>query len=263
MTETIGNISENFGRELRSFFVLCLLNLVFGALALAFGMQFIVAAVLAMAGAGTPELFPLVQAFTGWAAAVVGFRWILSSAKILKGVTRIRREYWRLEAGRESWSAHMGGESVPGESPGEAIPGDMGERDTSEGPVSGDVLTGLIIRMMAHYRENWKTIWRMNLISILGGAIFLVLGVLNLVQGISALASGSVPASTLIVHAGLISGIGRSVLLSFFAAGLNLAIGFVSLLSSAWFRRYSRAWDLRLIEAEQSGEALRKSMEQR
>lgn len=213
MTENLQtNISENFASELQSFFALCLMNLVFGSLAMAFGMQFIVTAVLAMAAAGTFQWFPVFQVLFGWAAVVVGFRWILSSAKILKGVTRIRREYRRMEE-----------------------------------PVSNEALTGLIVRMMAHYRENWKTIWRMNLISTLGGCIFLALGVLNLFQGIS----------TWLSAGGMVS-----LLLSLVAAGINLAIGLVSLLFSAWFRRYSRAWDHRLIEAAHSEEALKHAMEQ-
>jgi len=211
MTETIGTISETFGRELRSFFVVCLLSLVFGALAMAFGLQFIVAAVVAMAGSGTLGLLPLVQVLLGWAAAVVGFRWILSSAKILKGVNRIRRDYRAME-----------------------------------GPVSDEAVTGLIVRMMAHYRENWKTIWRMNLIAILGGAVFLALGVVNILQGIAAWYAGT----------GLMS------FFAFFAGGLNIAIGLAALLTSAGFRRYARAWESRLAEAGQSEETLKKSMEQ-
>jgi hypothetical protein len=266
MTEILTtSVAENFGRELRSFFVLCLLSLVFGSLAMAFGLQFIVTAVLGMAGTGNFGIFPFLQALAGWAAAVIGFRWILSSARILKGVNRIRREYRALEGSgtriseKEAPAGLEGKGSVPG---GTTKGGEPGGETTTGGPVSGDPLTGLILSMMAHYRENWKTIWRMNLLSILGGCIFLALGVLNLIQGISAAVSGSVPAYTYLVQAGLTSGIGRSVILSFLAAGINLAIGLVSLLFSSWFRRFSRAWELRLVEAAHAEEPLRKSMGQ-
>jgi hypothetical protein len=212
MTENIGTgVEEGFATEIRSFFALCLWNLVFGALALAFGIQFIVTAVLAMAGSGAFGIFPFLQALLGWAAAVVGFRWVLSSARILTGVNRIRREYRALES-----------------------------------PVSDEAITGLILGMMTHYRENWKTIWRMNLIAILGGAIFLALGITNLLQGISAWYAGTVLSS----------------LPGFAAAAINIAIGATSLLFSVWFRRFARAWELRLIEAAQSEETLRKSLEQ-
>ena len=208
--------SENFAAELMSFFVLCLLNLVFGSLAMAFGVQFIVTAVLAMAGAGTFQWFPAFQVLLGWAAAVIGFRWILSSAKILRGVTKIRREYRALKE-----------------------------------PVPVETLTGLIVRMMAHYRANWKAIWRMNLISILGGAIFLALGVVNIIQGIQWWYS-PYPGEIIYVP---------TLIPLFFAIGIDLAIGLVSLRFSLWFRRYARAWDHRLIEASHTEEALKQSME--
>jgi len=258
MTENLReSVSETFAAELRSFFALCIMNLVFGALALAFGMQFILTALLAMAGEENFGLFLFLKALAGWAAAVIGLRWILSSARILRGVGKIRRDYRALEGP---------GAGAVKAAPERPVPEGTGKEPVSgvsgAAPLTGDALTGLIIGMMAHYRENWKTIWRMNLLSIVGGCIFLALGMLNLIQGISALASGSVPGYPLFVQAGLTSGIGRSVLLSFLAAGLNLAIGLVSLLSSTWFRRFSRAWELRLIEAAHSEETLRKSMEQ-
>ena len=212
MTETREkSVAETFAFELRSFFALCLLSLVFGALALAFGLQFIVTAILGMATTGDFGILPFLQALIGWAGAVIGFRWILSSAGILKGVNRIQRAYTALEK-----------------------------------PVSGEAITGLIIRMMAHYRENWKTIWRMNLISTVGGAIFLALGLANLLQGIT----------------GLTGAANISALLPFLAAAINLTIGLVCLFLSSWFRRYARAWELRLIEASRWEENLKQSMEQ-
>ena len=235
---TTGNLprstSENFASELQSFFVLCLLNLVFGSLAMAFGLQFIVTAALAMAGAGTFEWFPAFQVLLGWAAAVIGFRWILSSAKILKGVTKIRREY-RAMGGKVPRGMLRG--PVTGETP--------------TGPISPEALTSLIVRMMAHYRANWKTIWRMNLISILGGAIFLALGVVNIIQGIQWWYSPN-PGEIIYLPA---------LIPLFFAIGIDLGIGLVSLRFSFWFRRYARAWDRRLIEASHSEEALKQSME--
>ena len=213
MTENLKKtVSQNFASELQSFFVLCLMNLVFGGLAMAFGIQFIVTAVLVMTAAGTLEWFPVFQVLLGWAAAVIGLRWIVSTVEIFEGVTEIRGEYQEIEE-----------------------------------PVSDEVITGLIVRMMAHYRENWKAIWRMNLICTLGGAVFLTLGVLNLFQGVSTWMS---------------AGDMLSLLLSLVAAGINLTIGGVCLLFSSWFRRYARAWDHRLIEASHSEEALKHAMEQ-
>jgi len=251
------SVLENFASELQSFFVLCLLSLVFGSLAMAFGMQFIVTAVLAMAESGTFPWFPVFQVLLGWAAAVVGLRWIISTVGIFKGVNKIRREYRKVEEpgagairkGRVADETLQ--EATTGETRVEPLSGVIRKEDVSSGrgkePASLEALTGLIVRMMAHYRENWKAIWRMNLISTLGGAVFLTLGMLNLFQGISAwLSTGDLV----------------SLLLSLVAAGINLTIGVVSLLFSAWFRRYSWAWDHRLIEASQSEEALKHTLEQ-
>jgi len=224
--KTLQESSQNFASELRGFFALCILNLVFGAIILAFGIMFIVTSVLALVEGGTSFWFAITQILAWGAIAFLGFRWILSSVKVLKGITEIRGEYGALEK-----------------------------------PVSGETLTGLIIRMMAQYRENRKAIRLMTLICTLGGALFLALGVLNLIAGISA-AAGSGPLYIFLVQAGLTSRLGGSLFFSFLAAGINLAIGVASLLFSSWFRRYSRAWDLRLAEAARSGEALRHAMEQ-
>jgi hypothetical protein len=44
------------------------------------------------------------------------------------------------------------------------------------------------------------------------------------------------------------------------SALLTLGIALVSLLSSYYFRKFSKAWDLRLQEADHSGDMLKKSM---
>ena len=207
--DNLQETSQNFASELRSFFALCILNLVFGALILAFGVQYIVTSVLALVQGGTSFGFVITQILAWGAIAFLGLRWIVSSAEVMSGVTDIQEEFTALEE-----------------------------------PVSGEILTGLIVRMMARYREHRKAIRLMTLVCTLGGALFLALGVWNLVQ------------------AGLTLGSGGSPYLSLLAAGINLTIGMVSLLLSSWFRRYSRAWDLRLAEASRSEEALRHAMEQ-
>jgi hypothetical protein len=225
--QSIQQTSQNFVAELRSFFALCIMNLVFGAMILAFGIQFIVTSVLGLADGGISPAFAAVQVLAWGAIGFLGMRWILSSVKVLRGVTAIRREYRALEE-----------------------------------PVSGETLTGLIVRMMARYRENRQSVRLMTLICTLGGALFIALGVLNLVAGILAAMGGTGPVYIFLVQSGLASGIGVPLFLSFAAAGTNLAIGIVSLRLSSWFRRYARAWDRRLEEASRSGEALRHTLEQ-
>jgi hypothetical protein len=200
------NTIMQFKNELNSFFMLVLLNLVFGAMAMAFGMQFVVSSVLGLNGL-QPSV--VLRALTGAFSLMcfgLGLMWILSSARILKGITGIRREY----------------------------------RKRSE-PVPGEILTGWIVRLMAHYRENKKRIAWMMIICTLGGSVFLALGILNVVQGIGA---GDI----------------TTRLLSVIAAGINLTIGCVSLRFSLYFQKYSAAWDLRLQETVRSEETLKKSM---
>jgi len=211
----MSNTFSQFKNELNSFFVLVLLNMVFGALTMAFGMQIMMAAVLGLPGGqAAGSVFRILAGIFALVCFGLGFSWVFSGAKILKGVTVVRREY----------------KSHPE-------------------PVSGEVLTGWIVRIMGHYRENQKTIRWMTLICALGGCAFLAIGVLNLFQGLSwwSASGGALGIETL----------------SFVAAGINLAIGVASLLFSLWFHRYSAVWDRRIEEAARSEDALQHAMEQR
>jgi hypothetical protein len=201
------NLSRQFADELRSFFMIVLLNLVFGAMAMAFGMQFVVTSVVSFAQAGSTGAFVLVQFFVGIIAVMMGIRWILSTARILKGVTSLRREYRRLEK-----------------------------------PAQDETLTGMIIRMLAHYRDNRQTLQRMVLICTMGGCVFLALGFINLIQGISA-----GPTTTLVLY--------------FSAAAINTALGIWGLLSSTWFRSYTAVWNQRLDKASLSENTLMHALE--
>jgi uncharacterized membrane protein len=206
------DVTTEFEAELRSFFVLSLFNMVFGALAMAFGIQFIVTAGVALQNNVLLTIPLFIQMLVGVAAAVLGLRWIRSTVRIFRGVNELRREY----------------------------------RATKK-PVSGETLTGLIVRMMAQYRENKMTIRAMTVICALGGLVYLALGITNIFQGVAwAMAPGSA----------------ISPELAFLAAGINLTIGLVSLFSSTWFHRYSASWDARLDEANRSEEILKKTLDQ-
>ncbi len=138
----------------------------------------------------------------------LGIAWIISSVKIFEQIEGIRSEFKDLK-----------------------------------GPVPDEVLTGGIVRMLSHYRENKKTIGTMILVCTLGGFCFLALGILNVVQGV-----GAPDALTR--------------LLSLIAAAINLTIGIVSLRFCRYFQNYSAAWDQRLEEAARSEDALQHAMEQ-
>ncbi len=141
------DISQQFGDEIRSFFAVTLLNLVFGALVLAFGVQFVVLSLSTLVQMGTYGLVPLLQLLVGATGSVLGMRWIVFSAKILKGVGPIQREYRRMKK-----------------------------------PLDNEILTEMIIRLVSHYRENQKTIQKMIFLCALGGCVYIALGIVNIIQ---------------------------------------------------------------------------------
>ena len=195
---TTGNLAR-FKNEINSFFTLVVLNLVFGAMAMGFGMQYLVASVIGVSGVQTGLVLTLLTGALAMVSFGLGFGWILFSSRILKGITLIRREF-----------------------------------RSHKGPVSDDTLTCWIVRMTAHYRRNRKTIRHMILVCTLGGFCFLLLGILNSLEFYS-----SGPASGIIT---------LNSLLLIPAALLTLGIAIVSLLSSYYFTKFSRIWDLREAE---------------
>ncbi len=208
---------QQFGDELKSFFILVLLNMAFGALALGFGMQIILATFLQYAPGEPPSLvLSIVRILVGITGMCIGFFWILASMKILRGIKGIRKEY------RTSARA---------------------------GPVPAETLTGWIVALLAHYRENRTVLWRMTLISITGGLFYLALGIVNLVEGSLGFPAAAGPVPSLVAFFG--------------AASINSGIGIVTLYVALRFRHYAGTWDLRLKLADEGEESLKKVLESR
>lgn len=136
--------------EIRHFFTICILNIVFAALAIAFGVQYIVAAVLGLT-TGIP--LPGLRILTGAVAMVcfgLGIRWLISTMKVFEGVEEIK------------------------------------ERLDAEGTtVTDDRVTCLIVQMLAHYRTNRRTIHTMVRVCTLGGVCFFILGIATSLEALS------------------------------------------------------------------------------
>jgi hypothetical protein len=141
----------------------------------------------------------------------LGLSWILTSARVLRGIKNIRRD----------------------------------ARDHPE-PVPQETLTGWIVGMTTHFRENRKTLGHMIVICRLGGCVFVTLGIVSLLQAVTA---------------GTASGNWWAAALPFFAATINLTIGLVTILISIGFHRYSASWDQRLKTAAVSEDVLKDAME--
>ncbi|MDD1714024.1 MAG: hypothetical protein LUQ61_02035 [Methanoregulaceae archaeon] len=206
---TDGTLNQ-FRNELTALFVIVVLNIVFGALAMAFGVQYMVSSVSGQA-AGQSMVLRIVAGSVAMVCFGLGIAWIISSVTIFDGIEELREEF----------------------------------QDRKK-PVSDETLTSGIIRMMAHYRQNTKTIHTMILVCTLGGFCFLALGIINSLEFLSiSLSSGQFTLKNYLLIP---------------AALLTLGIALVSLLSSYYFSKFSRTWDLRLMETARSEEMLKKSL---
>ena len=171
-----------FRTEIRYFFIICLLNIVFAALMTAAGVIYLIAAVV---GLPTGLNTSLVRIFIGAVALVcfgLGIQWLLATLRIFHGVESVR------------------------------------DRLASEGTaIQNDRITCLIVQQLAHYRDNRLTIAKMIRVCTFGGVCFLGLGIGTSLEFFS-LSSGSIAFTLnnlLVIPAMLLSlGIGLASLLS-------------------------------------------------
>lgn len=202
---------NQFRTEIRHFYRISLLNLVFAALSIAFGVQYITTAVLGQSADPTTTWLRMLTGAIALSCFGLGIGWIISTARVFKGVGMIKDDL---------------------DAEGEAI--------------TDERVTCLIVRMLAHYRDNRRTIGTMILVSTVGGVCFFVLGIANGLKAIS-VSSGGIAftlSNYLVIPA---------MLLTFGIAG-------ASLLSSYYFSKFAKVWDLRLHEIEESECALKKNL---
>lgn len=152
MTETT---LIQFRKELDSFFLVLSMNMAAGALAMAFGMQYLVARILDLRVLEMPVFLRVPAAVFFLICIGLGLGWVLTSARVLRDIKSVRRESRR-----------------------------------HAGPVPDELLTCWIVRTLAHYRENRSTVRRMCMVATLGGCAFLALGTSNLLQGLGILPMG-------------------------------------------------------------------------
>jgi len=183
------------------------MNVVFSALAIAFGVQYFLSSVLGLAEGDPFSLWRITSAAFSMAGCGLGLFWVISGVKIMDGLDDIR----------------------------------SASRDR-KAPVPGEVTICGIIRMIAHYLEDMKTIRTMICICTLGGFCFLALEIFSSIEFFSfCLTSGTIT-------------LGNARLIP--PALPALCIAFVSLLSSFYFRRFSNAWDVREGEISRAEQIL-------
>ncbi|OPX65264.1 MULTISPECIES: hypothetical protein [unclassified Methanoregula] len=201
-----------FKTEIANFYRISLINLVFAALAIAYGISYIITAVLGSPLGLQAVLLRLVTGAAALACFGLGLSWLLSTLRIFEGVETIR----------DALSA-------------------SGEE------VSEERLTCLIVRMLAHYRDNRDTIRTMILVSTAGGCVFFVLSITSGIRALSLTAnSGSATFESLVLLPSML---------------LTLGIALVSLISSYYFSRFAGLWDRRLHEIGESECTLKKTLE--
>lgn len=208
---------SQFRTEIRQFFLVSLLNLVFAAMAIAIGVQYVVTAIISQTLDPLIPGFPMIpglRVFTGAIALIcfgLGISWIVSTVRIFEGIVTIKEDLGR-------------------------------DGDT----ITDERLTCLIVRMLAHYRDNRKTIDRMILVCTLGGGCFFVLGIAHSLKALSVSSGGfSFTLDNLLLIPAML---------------FTLGIAVSSLLSSYYFSKFANVWDRRLNEIGESECTLKKTL---
>ncbi len=199
-------------RELKSLHGLAIMNIVFGGLAISLAISIGVQNIFTLVKAQNLPLPQLALVTLGFLASAISLRWLISSAEILDCATDMKDDYEKRKAGLDD-----------------------------EG------LTGLIVKMMAYYRENKPTIKTMMLISRIAGVCFLISGAFNLAKAVTNIITGAPQWDVLIQALGTV---------------FNFAIATASLTIPHFFGKYSETWDYRLEETAKAEKELRRRLEE-
>ena len=201
---------DRFNREMRSFYALIILNIVGAGLAMSFGIAWIV-----------PNITPMIQeqsiqisklALTGLVVVgcVVALRWLIASVEVFDGFDDLRDD-----------------------------------SRVKESEANGDVLTGLIVRSMAWYRERKANINDLKFGSRVTGAFFLLSAVLQILNLASTLSSTS-PFNLTLSMIGFI---------------LCLVLGVAGLLIPYSITRFVGTWDHRVEASDDASKRLERIVE--
>ena len=151
-------IATKLKQEINSFMGLTLSNIVFSAVAMAFGISTLVPNVTAMVTAKSVLLPQLLLVTIGFLAFAVSIKWLVSSVEMFETATELKEDYAKNKA------------------------------------VDDEARTGLVVKMMSYYRENKPTIKKMMFISRIAGVCFLISGAftlttiaINVVTGVQSL----------------------------------------------------------------------------
>jgi hypothetical protein len=134
------------------FIGLSVVNIVFAAIALAFGIVFIISNLSNLFETGIISNLSILYVIAGGCLAIIGFYWLLPSASIMDFITDLQIENHKSK-----------------------------EKNEQEKEIT------FIIRLLSYYRENDLKIKRMIFISKIGGSFFLISGIIKTIDVIISL----------------------------------------------------------------------------
>jgi hypothetical protein len=157
------NAEIKFARELKSFYSLTFISLVFGAIAMGLSVALGVTNILTFINQWSPV--SLIPACIGFLAFPFTIKWLLSGVEIMDGVNEIKDEYSKVKKG-----------------------------------ANGEALTTLIVRTMAQYRAKKSTISKLILLCKVAAICFIINGIFVLIQlALNMPADGLLLATSLVV----------------------------------------------------------------
>ncbi len=205
------DIRKKFNVEIRSFLGLTIINLVFGALAMGLGVSTVVNNIPYLLELSGISILPIILVCIGGFVFLLGLYWIISSVEILDGITDITEQ----------------------------------NKNFKE-KITDDYFTRLIIRMMAQYRSNKTIIHRMMFIGRIGGYMFIIAGIINILLAFYNLNLSYITLDNLISIVGVV---------------ITLLLGFAIIIIVKYFNRYTKIWEKRLSDSNKIDETLQTVIE--
>lgn len=144
------DVFKRIQEEIFSLTALSIVNIIFGALAIATGVSTTINRYFSMKEAAQFDIYSTALIGIGGILSIIGLWWIITSANIMDFSTDMHIEHHKKKS-----------------------------------QVTEEVIISWIVQMVAYYRENKKTIRRMVQISRLGGIFFLSYGLILIVSELS------------------------------------------------------------------------------
>jgi hypothetical protein len=187
--------SEKLKQEVNSFASLALINIIFSAVAMGLGISIIVPNITSMVTTQS-VLFPqIILVVIGGLAFVFSIKWLISSAEMFEVSDELKGDYKKNKT------------------------------------LDEEAQTGLIVKMMAYYRENKSTIKKMMWVSQIAGFCFLISGAFTII--------------TVVINAS--TGVQlMDVWTQVLGAFINFAIAIAGFIIPRFFGKYTKIWNKRI-----------------